>query len=441
MNRTHLQWLYEELPRLIQAGVLSDDSADRLRAHYGELPPSSKRNLPIIVCSVLGAGLVGLGVVLLVAHNWEQLGRGARTFLAFAPLVLGQVLAGFTLWRRHESAAWREGSGVFLVCALCTCIALIGQTYHIPGNLQAFLLTCMLLSLPLIYLLDSVVVAAVYLVALPFWTALRREEFDSAFGGYILLAFLVLYLAWLIRREGDSARAITLTWLAGVLGAIALGFSFESAEAHGYILFYAAIFGVMYLAHAWPTDGNNLRWLWALRSVGAVGGLGLTAMLSFRVFWDEVIDADWPSLTRLSGGEAVSYILAALLLVGALFACIRGVQRAQYLKLIPGGLPFVVLVTLLWRFASGDVIVPALVFNVYLLALGVSALANGLREDRLLVLNWGLLVFSVFVVARFFDADLPFVLRGIAFILLGCSFLGANVWWLRKRKQGEESPA
>ena len=39
------------------------------------------------------------------------------------------------------------------------------------------------------------------------------------------------------------------------------------------------------------------------------------------------------------------------------------------------------------------------------------------------------------VVARFFDADISFLARGIAFIVLGSGFLAMNTWLLRQRKE------
>jgi hypothetical protein len=35
---------------------------------------------------------------------------------------------------------WREGTATFLVFAVGAAIALIGQTYHLPGDLGSFLL-------------------------------------------------------------------------------------------------------------------------------------------------------------------------------------------------------------------------------------------------------------------------------------------------------------
>ena len=80
------------------------------------------------------------GVLLLLAHNWEHLGRPARTVIAILPLVVSQAIAGWVLVRRGESTAWREGSAAFLALTVGATIGLISQTYQIPGDLEVFLL-------------------------------------------------------------------------------------------------------------------------------------------------------------------------------------------------------------------------------------------------------------------------------------------------------------
>ena len=73
--------------------------------------------LLIIVFGVLGAILVGLGMVLIIAHNWDDLSRMTKTGLAFLPLLLGQGLCGYVLLRKQDSVAWRESATAFLFFA------------------------------------------------------------------------------------------------------------------------------------------------------------------------------------------------------------------------------------------------------------------------------------------------------------------------------------
>jgi hypothetical protein len=73
-----------------------------------------------------------------------------------------------------------------------------------------------------------------------------------------------------------------------------------------------------------------------------------------------------------------------------------------------------------------------LVINAYGVGLGLLICQDGLRQGRLGTMNFGLLLVSGVLVARFFDADMSFVVRGVAFVVLGLAFLGVNLHAGRK---------
>ena len=85
--------MYEELPQLVARGVLAPDAAERLRAHYGPVETAKPARLAIAFFGILGALLIGAGIILLLGHNWENLTRPVRAFLSFLPLLLAQGLA------------------------------------------------------------------------------------------------------------------------------------------------------------------------------------------------------------------------------------------------------------------------------------------------------------------------------------------------------------
>ena len=71
-----LRWLYGELPGLVEARVLDDATALRLRQHYGELqPPRSSQRVLLGLFGLLGTLLIGGGIILLLAYNWEGMSR------------------------------------------------------------------------------------------------------------------------------------------------------------------------------------------------------------------------------------------------------------------------------------------------------------------------------------------------------------------------------
>jgi uncharacterized membrane protein len=127
INRRAVRWLRGQLPELVAAGAISSENARAIESHYG--PIESRSNFGFIILATVGAALVGAGIILLIAHNWDDLGRAIRTVIAFIPLLIAQALVAFVLLRRNESRPWREAVAVFDVAAVATAISLISQTY------------------------------------------------------------------------------------------------------------------------------------------------------------------------------------------------------------------------------------------------------------------------------------------------------------------------
>ena len=108
------------------------------------------------------------------------------------------------------------------------------------------------------------------------------------------------------------------------------------------------------------------------------------------------------------------------------------VRRKRY-ETLPFGLAAVLSAGVyLLTVTGGPGTAPLYLFNLYLLALGVLTLRRGLRKGHLGTVNGGLLLLSMLIIARFFDADLTFTLRGIMFILIGTAFLMTNIVMKRR---------
>jgi hypothetical protein len=73
--------------------------------------------------------------------------------------------------------------------------------------------------------------------------------------------------------------------------------------------------------------------------------------------------------------------------------------------------------------------------NAWLLLLAIFYIRKGSREDHFGILNSGLVILAILVVCRFFDSTIPFVWRGIFFVVTGIAFFLANYLLLKKRKQ------
>lgn len=78
------------------------------------------------------------------------------------------------------------------------------------------------------------------------------------------------------------------------------------------------------------------------------------------------------------------------------------------------------------------------IMNAYVLWLSISIIIAGIHKHRLGIVNTGMPLLAALIVARFFDVELSFVVRGVAFVLVGIGFIAANVVLVR-RKAGWEN--
>jgi hypothetical protein len=435
MSQRGVRWLYEELPGLVETGVLSQDTADRLRGHYGTPAPVFRQGLALALFGALGALCIGLGIILIFAHNWEQLGRPVRLFLSFAPLLAGQGLVLYTLLRRSDSAAWREASGAFLTIAIGACIALVSQTYHIEGKLRDFMLTWVLLAAPLVFLTNTVSVMSLYALGVLLWAgsfnwSWARQE-NSFFWVLMLPAF------WFVWRAGMRREWIRLRLaLPPLLLALTVGTGFAALNTWPglWMVSYAALVTGLWLAHRLFL--GDCRWT-PLSWAPQVGMVALCVAMSYDDFWGGATRS-WVHGRDLQGiyvNTLVNAVPIALVIARAMMLAGRNARRFS-----PGDwfivcLPFLVLAMRLFMETGQTSELPAVAFNLFLLALGLTQVWAGLRSLGLMDLNFGLAVLCALLTARFFDTGLSFLMRGVLFMALGAVFIGANVWLVTRKRQ------
>ena len=412
-------WLLKELPTLVAEGVISADAAAKLRAHYSS-PASARggRNWALAAFSVLGALLVGGGIILVLAYNWSTLSHYSRTVVAFAPLLVAQFLAARVIARGEEAPGRREGAATFVMLALGACMAVVSQTYHLSDDVSAFILAWMLLSLPLVYVMNATVPAMLYLIGVTSWACLARSIHANP-DLFWLLAAAVAPFAWRSAAERRYAASTAwLFWAVAISVPIALGAVLDRHDHDAWPLAYSSLFAVFYLAgRLWFRDAPSM----GQRPLLVVGWLALAALSLVSTYGDWYGD-------DFAAGDATVYALFA---VGAVLLAVS-IARKDYENTVFGSFPFVVLVGSVM--GSGA----QLLFNVYVFIAAMVTLTDGYRRNRTGRFNAGLLLLSALIACRFFDSDLGLLSRGVVFIGIGIAFIVANRF-MSRRKQ-EEAP-
>ena len=435
MNKKAIQWIHNELPSLVAQGVLTPESAARLRAHYGPVGPAKPARLAVLIFGVLGALLIGAGITLLLAHNWEDLSRPVRAALSFLPLVLAQGLAAWVMFQRPQSLAWRESAGALLFLMIGASISLVAQTYHISGDLPQFLLTWSLLGLPLVYLLNAVMPALLYLWGITEWACTLRME-DGFAGGYWLLVALLLPLlaAWL-RGGRYQTRPTLLLWALCISVTVAAGVTIEHVLPGLWIILYAGLFALLFLAGEFWFSEIEGFWARPLRHFGAAGILVLSFLLTFEWPWKDIgwHYWRWSQIHTEPWRMIPDAVLGSVIPLAALVLLVTTVRRKSPSGLFCGVAPILATAGFCLTSLSNTYAPAAGLFDFYLLVAGLWLLIGGLKRNQQSQMNIGLLTITALLIARFFDSDLSFLLRGLLFIALGSAFLVANLVMLRRK--------
>ena len=432
-ERSGTRWLLAELPELVASGVISQEAADALRRHYSSHSSEAPRRLGFILSAILGSLLVGAGIVLLVAHNWDFLSRPARCAIAFAPLVLSQALGVFVLLRRYGSAAWHEAAALLNVASIGTATALVSQTYQIQGDFARFILVWMLLALPIVYLFRTSVGLSAYFVGAAIWV-LASTQSSHFFRGqpgerwvWLLLALGLPAFLLLFRRNRNGYATLLATTGLAAAAAFSLGQTDDIGAQSFWRCSFAGFWSIVYLVGAFSFRDWRPTRPHPFVAAGWIGIISLGVFLTFQESWRtrqwqnavDFVPRHYPDLVAM--GVQGGWLIAAV----AFATC--GFLKDKEFNLIPAALAPVAFIA--WAVAkhTGNPLLPSLLCNLFVLGLGTLTLLRGIRAGRAFEANLGMLVVAILAVARFFDGDFEFVVRGIAFIAIGLGFLLTNV--------------
>lgn len=411
---------------LVSAGIITDDIAQKIEAYYST-KNTNKPNRLFTVFGVLGSILVGLGVILILAHNWDNLSKTTKTIFAFLPLLVGQLAVGFSIFK-DKSETWKEASGAFLFFAVGACMALISQIYNIPGNLSSYLLTWVFLCAPLIYLLKSNILAILHIVFTTYY--LSQTGYFNGSGNlpwlyFVLLAIVIPFYLQKLKTQATSNSTSLLNWLLPLSLTICLGaFITNDSALYGFLM-YIALFGVLYNIGRLPVFYNlNIRKNGYL-VIGSLGSVIVLLILTFRELWEEL-----PNDNVFSETAIIAILLIAIAFALVVRSCAKnGIKSTNIFQYV------FAIVALIFVFGYTTPAVPMILSNILVFALGLTAIKIGADAFHFGVLNYGLLIITALIICRFFDTDLPFEVRGLLFVLVGIGFFATNYIMLKRQKQ------
>ena len=419
------KYILEDLTELREAGVISEATSEAIQAYYNRKAHAAPNRM-ILVFGILGAVLVGLGIILIIAHNWDHLSRGLKITYALLPLLLSQTVCAYALFRKADSRPWREAGSVFVFFSIAASISIVSQVYNIPGDLSEFLFIWMLLSIPLVYVMQSAMTSLLVICGITVY-ACSVSYFDYpteiAWYYWLMLASLLPFFFRLMKMQvGNFVKFHN--WFLSLSVIITLNM-FNQAGNYYMYMSYISLFCLFILfgdsrRFAGERIMNN-----AFRVMGSLGLTYILLFLTFHFVWEDIA-----STARVL--DESFYVSLVVTLVAAAFL-VRLIINKGISAINPTAFTFLLFILLFELGRIQPTPVQWLV-NILVLAIAVVTTWRGAEGGNIFILNYGLLILAALIICRFFDTDMSFVVRGILFLVVGTSFFGANYWVLKRRK-------
>jgi len=417
----------KEIETLKKAGVISNQIAVDIIQYYQQDSKKSGNSL-MTVLAIFGGSLVGLGIILILAHNWDNLSRMVRTIIAFVPLVVAQSLSVYTLLKKQDSQPWREGISTFLFFSVGACMSLVSQIYNIPGDVTTFLAVWLLLCLPIVYIMKSSIVSMLYIVGVTYygcetiyWSSYQVAKLHWFWIGFI---GILPYYYHLIKSNSVGYFTRLHHWVLAIVLIVLLA---TIAKQNDSVMFvgYTSLFGFFFLLGGTVLFDKTR----AYKFVGSLGTIIMALIMSYNDVWEHLTTFYRGQI--LSQEFIVSYGITLLALAIFLYQIkIKGIRGVEPIQIF-----FLVFATM-FMFEELKPI-GALMVNLFLIGAGGYQIVKGIRQDDLRVLNYGILIILVLILCRFFDDSLTFVLKGTLFMLTGVGCIVLNYRLLKKRQTDE----
>ena len=383
--------LGRETESWVAEGLISAEQAAALRARYpaAGVALEEPRSRAATALAVVGAIAVGAGVIGFFAANWDAMSHALRlTVLTLA--VAGSYTGGYEL-RERSGRSPRVGEALYLLGVLLfgAALFLVGQMYNVEAHDPLALLIWAAAAFAVALTVRSPAVAATALLIFTGWvgfeagTALEGSGEDAA--GLAVLA--VLYGGALYGVGTVALERVRADWLDETRLALA-------ARGLGLVLGSAGVFVFTFSEAAEELDGAASGvGGWLLAGLVLLAGLALAAAVGL-------------ALGRRPSGRAEAVVLGTTVGLTLIAASAGG---------------------------SGDAY--AILFNLALAAIALGAIYVGYVGDEPWLVNVGVGLVAIDLIARYFDVFWSALPRSAGMIGAGLLILAIAALLERQRKR------
>jgi uncharacterized membrane protein len=434
----HRSWLRGEISRWTEEGIVTPEQAGRIRARYAE--PVGAVPWGLLVFATAGAIVIGLGVILLFAYNWDDIPKAGKLALIFAAIIAAHAGA----WRCLKREGWQPQLGEALA-ALGTMfygagIWLVAQVYNIDEHYPNGFLLWALGALAMAWALGSTANGLMAVILLAIWGGSESFGFHQPeYASVVLIAAGLVSLAWRKRSALLLAAA-----LAAIQFLVAVNVGIWGTGAHAFTASLAL--GVLLVAAARLTEADRPGFPHA-NGVLAFFGYGAFLFCAYLLSFESAAAhlLDW---SRLPGpGYVTAHVFGWTLFTAGLAGWALLARRALWRREL--AIPveeWLLPIAMVYCFglaaigAQGLELFVSGSFNLILLGLAVMWMWRGCQQSRLRPTVLGSLLLGAVVFARYFDLFQDLASRGLAFIALGVIFVVEAMYYRKVQRSAGGAP-
>lgn len=406
-------WLVKEVPYWVGREIISQQQADKILALY---PAHDSVSWGKILISAFGAVMIGLGVILLFAYNWDEMTRFAKMGVILGVLGLTHLSA----YRARLQSKYGLSESLFVLATMLfgAGIWLVAQVYHLDEHYPNAFLLWASGALILAWALPSLPQAVMAVVLILVWHMVEVFDFHDATDHALLLIIIGVFpLIWMLRSP-------LLARLASAAFLVSLASTTVAVNEHlpgTVILMVAAAF--IFIGHLTAQLKQPLQHIGEeLAKPAYLAYIVILFLLSFADLADDILRV------RFDGGAEYFYFYAALVFSQSLFLLLL---YKRIFTPIVFAVEFTLLVCLYPAILSlfYEVRAEAIIFNLMLLMIAIGLIVEGSRKADRQKMIWGSLILSLLVFARYTDLFDSLISRAIAFLVVGAGlFIAGNIY-------------
>jgi len=397
INISQNSWVRKEIELWQSEGLISSEQAQLLSSRY---PDREFRTVNIL--PMLGAILLGVGIILFFAANWPLIPVTAKLILILSVLFTCHYFA--YKYRYEKDQLWLGNSLLLLGGILFgAAIFLIAQIYHINAYYPNGILFWALGVLLMAWVTGERSVTILSILLLLAWTISDGSETHPLIPWLHLLIMFLLAFPLAYRVHSAIAVFLCQLWLI-ILLLISVGSNYE----HMIPLIITFLGSAFYLRGRQGEDSYSMLYM----AMGMI--MALTTMLI--VTNEDLFYVLTPTIVFL-GAMLVGFIMLLLL------------PAYRHIRLEIAAVGLINLMYIIYLTIS----VPHLLIYFVLFTAIIAIIFGGAGQQNPIMLNLGLAFFYVTVLrgyfdyaSRYMDRSLFFMTGGIILLLMG--------WWLNQQR-------